>query len=297
MRRKSICLAHGSRNSFASNLAILFAIGSWVGCVVCPFIFLWLRWWLSLCVYAALCLSPTPFKVFNGSDFMKSHYFNYFKTFDVCMEETKKDTTNKTIFMSHTHGMFNFGILGYSLWSGVHISCDHHLAVRTPLHVFASLQGVNLFSNAKRAVNSWLQTGNNMIISIGGFQEATLTCWDTERVYIRKRKGLFKYAMKYGYKMVPVHIVGENRLYYNSQIFLSFRLWLNTFAIPSILPWGRTFAPLMPIPSPLTVVVGAPFECPHIEAPTDAQISETHSAYMTHLEAFYNKNDIAVEFW
>ena len=41
------------------------------------------------------------------------------------------------------------------------------------------------------------------------FQEATITCKDVDRVYIKDRKGFVKYALQYGYDLVPSYTFGD----------------------------------------------------------------------------------------
>lgn len=40
-------------------------------------------------------------------------------------------------------------------------------------------------------------------------QEATITCKDVDRVYIKERKGFVKYALEYGYDLVPAYTFGD----------------------------------------------------------------------------------------
>lgn len=47
----------------------------------------------------------------------------------------------------------------------------------------------------------------------GGFEEATLTNGEENRVFLKDRKGFVKYALIYGYKIFPCFVFGENKTY------------------------------------------------------------------------------------
>ncbi len=53
----------------------------------------------------------------------------------------------------------------------------------------------------------------------GGYEEATITSNKEYRVYIKNRKGFIKYAIKYGYKIYPIFVFGENNAYKTFDIF------------------------------------------------------------------------------
>ena len=44
----------------------------------------------------------------------------------------------------------------------------------------------------------------------GGYEEATLTSNNENRVYIKHRKGFINYCLKGGYTIYPVFTFGEN---------------------------------------------------------------------------------------
>ena len=59
-----------------------------------------------------------------------------------------------------------------------------------------------------------------------------------ESVYIKKRKGFIKYALRYGYRVHPVYSFGENDTYYTFHWFPKTRMMLNKYKIPAILFFG-----------------------------------------------------------
>lgn len=73
----------------------------------------------------------------------------------------------------------------------------------------------------------------------GGFEEATLTTRTENRVYLKRRKGFIKYALKYGTTIYPVFVFGENQLFYTFDKLLSLRLWLNKYKMVGTIFWSR----------------------------------------------------------
>ena len=55
-----------------------------------------------------------------------------------------------------------------------------------------------------------MKKGKNVALVPGGFEEATLACKHENRLYIKKRKGFIKYALKHGTTLYPVFTFGEN---------------------------------------------------------------------------------------
>ena len=66
----------------------------------------------------------------------------------------------------------------------------------------------------KTRMTEFMKKGENVALLPGGFQEATLYLRDRHRAYARNRKGFIKYALQYGYAVIPVYVFGEERLEY-----------------------------------------------------------------------------------
>merc|ERR1712130_451921 len=110
---------------------------------------------------------------------------------------------------------------------------------------------------------------------------------------LKKRKGFIKYAIEYQYALTPVFGFGEKDTFYNVPGAWSFRLWLNDFGIPGILPFGRWFCPILPRNKHLHVVVDTPLKPPTLEKGqkvTREMVDQHHAAYIEKLKAFYRTN-------
>ena len=80
----------------------------------------------------------------------------------------------------------------------------------------------------------------------GGFEEASLTAFNRDKIFIRKRKGFVKYSLIYGYSIYPVFAFNESNLFRTFDGYYSFRIWLNKFKIPAIFYYGKYGYPFAP---------------------------------------------------
>ena len=64
-----------------------------------------------------------------------------------------------------------------------------------------------------------------MLVYPGGMDEQIMTVKGKERVYLKKRKGFVKLALKEGCEVVPVYAFGESDLYNHSGFLLGLRKW------------------------------------------------------------------------
>jgi hypothetical protein len=126
----------------------------------------------------------------------------------------------------------------------------------------------------------------------GGFEEATLSCQNKDRVYIKKRVGFVKLALQNGYNVVPVYAFGENQTYANVQGLWKVRLWLNSLPCPAIVVFGSWLLPLLPKRHPmgLKVVVGDPLVLPKIPEPTRKEVKLWHDKYVASLVKLFEEN-------
>ena len=135
-----------------------------------------------------------------------------------------------------------------------------------------------------------MRLGGPMALIPGGFEEATLSSTRINRVYLRKRLGFVKYALQFGYNLVPCYIFGENTTFSNSQGCWQVRFALNYLGLPAVVPWGRWWCLLMPRNKKLHVVVGKALELPRIQTPTSKEISKYHAEYCKVLVDLFDRN-------
>jgi 2-acylglycerol O-acyltransferase 2 len=148
----------------------------------------------------------------------------------------------------------------------------------------------------KRTMLGQLSAGNSVILLPGGIKEQLTNCGPHEDVVVLKhRKGFIRLALETGSPLVPVYCFGERRAYVPQRGLLhaaskALKRLLNIGA-PAVR--GRWFT-LMPLPVPLTLVVGAPIEVPpqFARLPKDAA-GASSPAPVAVLEA--NKDSMSLE--
>ena len=224
-----------------------------------------------------------------------------------CVDDPKQQK-RPSLYAVHPHGAFAMG------WSILYSSkIMHEGKVRfvfapglyiSPLFRLWSRMVGRPGSSSKTSMIRYMkdiqnETGRpgDLALIPGGFEDATLSCIDKDRVYIKKRVGFIKLALQHGFNVVPTYSFGENQTYSNVQGLWKFRLWLNSLSVPGIVVFGSWLFPLLPKrhPKGLTVVVGEPLVLPTISDPTRDEVKLWHDKYMAslvrlfeeHKEAYY----------
>lgn len=87
------------------------------------------------------------------------------------------------------------------------IHLGSRFALNSPLHGLL-LQWWGIQSVDGKNMNRLMNEGKNIALVPGGYEEATITTPKALRVFIKKRKGFIKMALKKGYKVVPVIVLG-----------------------------------------------------------------------------------------
>lgn len=135
-----------------------------------------------------------------------------------------------------------------------------------------------------------MQTGVNLSIIPGGFMEATLFCYGTDRVAIKKKKGLIKLCLQHGYHIHPIYTFGESDSFHAFQGLRKLRLWLARYNIPTVIFFGNPWCPFLPrTQTKIMTFVGKPLEIPHIENPSDEDVEKWHGQYVEALISLFNE--------
>ena len=150
-------------------------------------------------------------------------------------------------------------------------------------------------SAGKKQLKRYMGAGRNIAIIPGGAEDATIMEYGKHRTAIKRRKGLVKYALQYGYKMTPIYTFGETRTYYTYTGLLKLRLWINKLGIPAVIFFGAWWNPIfMRTDACCLSYVGAPLELPKIAEPTPEQVDEWHANYIAALRKVFDENKAAV---
>ncbi|KAL4472268.1 hypothetical protein ABPG72_011629 [Tetrahymena utriculariae] len=218
--------------------------------------------------------------------FIKWLYFpSIFEDWTFVQEEPIQEKNSMIAF--HPHCIFNIAFI----WNN-HINYQiTPLASRIIYNVpftgiFIRWLGISTV-DAQNMKNK-MKKGQNIGLLPGGFEEATLTSTQENRVYIKNRKGFIKYALQYGYTVYPSYGFGENKCYYTIEKFLSFRLLLNKLKLVGayfISKYGwiphHNFG--------IHTVVGKGIKLPQIVNPTQQDVNKYHEIYLEQLIELFNK--------
>jgi len=211
-----------------------------------------------------------------------------------------------SFFACHPHGVLSIGWISNVVWN----QRFHLLAGPCFYLVDKTLRNKGLFAriwfdafegphggfrdNRRETIQNLMKRGESVSMIPGAYQEATLFSNSKDRVALSQRKGFIKYCLQYGYRLHPVYTFGETDTYSTLNCCEAFRLWLNSFGIPTVAFWGMTLCPFMPRPARLFTYVGAPLEMPKIDKPTEADVDEWHAKYRAALRGLFDKHKAEV---
>lgn len=137
---------------------------------------------------------------------------------------------------------------------------------------------------------SYMKDGKHLALPPGGFEEATLSSTEQDRVFIKKRYGFIRLCLMNGLQVRPVYVFGERNLFWNIQGLWKIRLAINRLGFPAILVWGHPLFPIIPKNTvDLKVVAGAPLVLPRIENPTKDDVALWHGKYIDALTKLFEE--------
>ena len=200
---------------------------------------------------------------------------------------------SKTMLTVAPHGILTLGFT-FMVTSDEFESSDVKWLVTDMLLKLPFIRDMMVWSDAwevsKDSMNEFLQQEENVALIPGGFQEATIYLRDRHRLFIKDRKGFIKYALKYGYSILPAYVFGEERGFWQFDIgSIDFRFWLNKYNIPTIAFIGKYgFLPDNNID--VTIVIGKSYALPKIDHPTDEDINKHHADYIKCMEGLFDRN-------
>nr|XP_051693940.1 2-acylglycerol O-acyltransferase 3-like isoform X2 [Oryctolagus cuniculus] len=145
------------------------------------------------------------------------------------------------------------------------------------------------------------QRGQAVVIVIGGAQEILYTAPGQHSLELLNRKGFVRLALRHGASLVPVYSFGENDTFKGmnfSKGSWQYLCQVTCKRVTSIAPcifWGRGLFlhkswGLLPLPVPITTVVGGPIPVPQCSSPSQEQVDHYHRLYMDALERLFEEH-------
>jgi 2-acylglycerol O-acyltransferase 2 len=201
---------------------------------------------------------------------------------------------NKELLCYHPHGIMSMGFTHCMFSKSLNFAKSGLSWCMTPqMFKFPISIELTRWTGATPAssdnMTSLMKSNKNLALIPGGFNSATLYTHGEHRCYLKQRKGFIKYGLRYGYKMRPVYVFGEEETYYAYNGFEKLRLWLANRNIPGIIAIGKYG--MYPNPEAnLNIVVGEPIQFPKISNPTKENVDEWHKQYSAALVKLFNDN-------
>uniref|UniRef100_A0A7S2CE87 Acyltransferase n=1 Tax=Florenciella parvula TaxID=236787 RepID=A0A7S2CE87_9STRA len=216
----------------------------------------------------------------------------------------------KSMLCYHPHGAL---CVGFS-WNGAHAPELKHIPAKWL--VVDVLMHAPLFGRILRWIGNvggadagnmkrLMKEGSNIGIIPGGFEDATIMKKGSERIWLKKRKGFIKYALRFGYRVHPVYNFGECDTFYTFHWLAKLRMKLNAFKIPAVFFFGNVFMPLFPRTNiNMHTFIGKAIELPKIDEPTKEDVDKWHKTYCDALQVLFDKHkaeagraDAVLEMW
>jgi hypothetical protein len=314
----SFAFVHGSEDHafFYGSFTTLLYLLVWTASLAAPFAVVMLafagrlRAAASLLAAIAACYLPWQPRAPWLRTWFGLGNVKYFQEASLLFEEsvlTTSDAETRKLMCVHPHGIFCMGwgiLFGRPELEGVNF-CFSTALYRSPFfRFFTKLLGSPAPAD-KASFQRLMRRGEPMAVIPGGFEEATITHSGKHRVYIKKRRGFVKYALQFGYALVPCYCFGENETYWNAQGCWGLRFWLNAQGMVGILPFGRWWFPLLARNRRMHIVVGKALPLPVVPAPTKEQVAEHHARYVAALTELFERHkgsygyapDVQLEVW
>ncbi|OWZ23258.1 Diacylglycerol acyltransferase [Phytophthora megakarya] len=241
-----------------------------------------------LVTVAAACVAAYLPSYLDGSEYTGERYWPWFATFigqgmthipGTLEFEEPVDATKQHIFCSHPHGLLSthHGLL----MSGQTV--PHSAAVNA-----SSFGCIRLLPVAEKMLGN----GKSLVILVGGIAEQMLSQRGDHTIYVKKRKGHIRLALKYGVPIVPGYAFGETDLFTHSNVLLSFRQVIaKKFSVALLLGYGfsKWFFWLPHKGVTVNQVFGKPIPVEKKADPSAEEIGKLHDQYERELVRIFDK--------
>merc|ERR1719401_2864053 len=120
-----------------------------------------------------------------------------------------------------------------------------------------------------------MESGENIALLPGGFQDAVAFQYGKDCTVAKKRKGFIKYCLQYGYRVHPVYTFGESSTFHAFSGLRKLRMRVSEQNIPMIAFFGWSVLPFLPKPdTKLITYIGPAMELPHIREPDNHDVDK-----------------------
>ncbi|XP_039099472.1 2-acylglycerol O-acyltransferase 3-like [Hyaena hyaena] len=164
-----------------------------------------------------------------------------------------------------------------------------------------SLGGCSVNRRSLDFVLSQPPSGQAVVITVAGAQEALYAIPGEHHLVLRNRKGFVRLALRHGASLVPVYSFGENDIFHlkvfapNTWQYLCQMTFKKLTGYSPCIFWGRGLFSadswgLLPFARPITTVVGRPIPVPQSLHPSEEEVDHYHTLYMQALEKLFEEH-------
>eukprot|EP00904_Undaria_pinnatifida_P008005 jgi/Undpi1/4334/HiC_scaffold_17.g07700.m1 len=217
---------------------------------------------------------------------LKVHDFEQvMETSEAELMEIEKD--KKIIYAIQPHGVMSIA----GICAGIHLAprltpptCAASVIQRIPIlkHVFGMF---GLVGASSHSLIKTLKT-SSLVLYVGGIAELFMSTPAEERLYVGKRKGFIKLAMRTGSEVIPCYYFG------NTTVLEIIRHPMLTnisrkLGVSITILWGRWGLPV-PMPCKVICVTGKPIGVPKKEFPSDEDVDKYHAIYVKEVKRLFD---------
>jgi diacylglycerol O-acyltransferase 2, plant len=152
--------------------------------------------------------------------------------------------------------------------------------------------GLGLRPADKREIERIMNVGGSILLCPGGVQECVLMQHDKERLYLKKRQGFVRMAIKHGASLVPVFAVGQRDHYSWYRLPLPAYISRKLGAAPIVM-WGVLGSPI-PHEARMTIIVGRPIgtriDGEILKNPSDDQVQALLDKFIEAIKGIYERH-------
>jgi 2-acylglycerol O-acyltransferase 2 len=132
----------------------------------------------------------------------------------------------------------------------------------------------------------------SILVIPGGEREQLATEYQRDKVFLKKRLGFIRLALKYQVPIIPTYVFGCVDLYKTSSFAFRFREWLvENLGICIPIFWGE-YGTIQPFLVPQTIVFGNPLFLKSLDTdePSKEQVQQGLELYIEALKALFEEN-------
>ena len=181
------------------------------------------------------------------------------------------------------------------------LSLSFHSGLPTNIYFRELFLCVGTVSSSRKSLNYLLSQPGGVapVLLLGGVPEMDNFREDEVRLFLKKRRGFVKMALRHGASLVPSFSFGEAGLYRQPGPGLVRNILTEVRKLIGIAPvifFGRGLVQdafgILPHKNPVTVVVGKPIPVDKVDDPSNEEIDGLHLAYINELKNLYKKYNL-----